>query len=356
MALERLRVDALRCLRQVDIALDPSLNYVFGPNGSGKTSLLESIHLLGRGRSFRTRQAARLLQRGAKVLSVYGETSGDDARRRKLGIQFSEGHLRVRIDGAAAESLTALTQALPVHIIDPKLHDLIEAGPSERRRYLDAGVFHVEHTYLGHWRTYRRVLGQRNAALKAGHLSNELDAWTLPLIAAGDEVHGARKRYVDALAPIVDRLGRRLLNTDLMLQYRPGWRQGIELAEALTETHERDQSTGFTQVGPHRANLKIRFESGDVKDAASRGQQKLVAAALVLAQVEQFELATGNRGTLLVDDPAAELDVGALERLLVEIDGVRAQRVLTGLGIDRLRPEPGYPVFHVEQGEVQPVL
>lgn len=355
MTVERLRVEAVRCLERVEIGLDERRNYFFGANGAGKTSLLEAVYLLGRGRSFRTRQTARLVQRGAGGLSVYGELAGSNGVER-LGIRFSKGRLEVRINGTPADGLAELAHALPVHVIDPKLHRLIEAGPSERRRYLDAGVFHVEQQYLGRWRAYRRLLGQRNAALQRGCSAAELEAWTGSFVEAGAAVDALRGAYVSELAQRAARLGRALLGAELRIEYRAGWRRGITLAEAVEESVARDRAAGFSQVGPHRADLRIGLSASEVRDCASRGQQKLVAAALVIAQVDLFEVRTGRSGTLLVDDPAAELDTASLDRLMGALDGLAAQLLITGLDAASLSPAAGFPVFHVEQGAVRPVL
>jgi len=355
MTVERLRIEAVRCLEHIEVALDARRNYFFGGNGAGKTSLLEAVYLLGRGRSFRTRQTARLVRVGADALSVYGEVGGDQ-RAQRLGVRFSSAGLEVRINGQTGAGLADLARALPVHVIDPKLHQLIEAGPSERRRYLDAGVFHVEPRYLELWRAYRRVLGQRNAALQRGCGDEELAAWTAPFVEAGSAVDELRGSYVAELAERALQLGRALLGSELLIAYRTGWRRGVSLGEAVAEATGRDRAAGFSQVGPHRADLKIGLAASEVRDSASRGQQKLVAAALVIAQVALFEARTGRRGTLLVDDPAAELDAVSLGRLLEALDGLEAQLLVTGLDKRTLIPREGFPVFHVERGTVHPVL
>ena len=217
-------------------------------------------------------------------------------------------------------------------------------------------MFHVEQAYLAAWRAYRRILGQRNAALKTGQRGAGLEVWTAAFIEAADAVDDARRRYIAGLADSVREVSGRLLGQVIDVEYRAGWRKGIGLAAALEESLQRDLTTGFTQVGPHRADLRIRSEVGEVRDSASRGQQKLVAAALVIGQVREFQRITGERATLLVDDPAAELDSGSLGRLLGEIEGLESQCVLTGLNEELLKPAAGCPVFHVEQGRVQTVL
>lgn len=356
MSLEHLRIGGVRCLSEVNLDLDSRRNYLWGPNGAGKTSCLEAIYLLSRGRSFRMRQTARLIQHGRRELSVFGVVVGPGGERRRLGAAFVDGHLSARIDGEPAASQAEMLRLLPVHVIDPRLHQLIEAGPSERRRYLDAGVFHVEHEFLNLWRHYRRVLGQRNAALKSGVPDGELDAWTEPFIEAGEAVNRIRSDYVAALARIASEQAAALVGHGVAIEYRPGWRREIGLAEAVAACRDRDRAIGFTQVGPHRADLRLEFDSGGIRETASRGQQKLVAAALVIAQVQLFEERTGRRSTVLIDDASAELDDAARQRLRTALEGLSSQQILTGLSVEALQPAAGYPVFHVKQGEVEPVV
>ena len=351
MALRRVRVVDLRCLAEVELALDPVRNYIYGPNGAGKTSILEAIFLLGRGRSFRTRQIRRLIRHGRPGLAVFGEVE-EGQRLRRIGVAFSQGHLEKRIDGEPAAGTAALVEILPVHTIDPSSHELIQGGPSERRRFLDWGVFHVEHGYLDAWRRYRRVLGQRNAALKKGAPPSELATWTLALGEAGAVIDGSRAAYVAELAPEVAQRGKALLDRPLTIDYDRGWPATVSLVDALRETESRDRLFGNTENGPHRADLAICLDGHRVHEEASRGQQKLAAAALVLGQATLFSRARGG-SALLIDDPAAELDGAALERLLLALDTVDAQLILTGLTPAQLPPHKASAMFHVERGEVR---
>ncbi len=352
MPLSRVRIQTFRCLTEVELALHPERNYIFGPNGAGKTSVLETIYLLGRGRSFRTRQNRRLIQRGSSGFSVYAELDDDGASRR-LGVGLGPNGLELRLDGATAPGIAALARLLPVHVIEPNLHQLIEGGPRQRRRFLEWGVFHVEQGYLKAWRGYRRVLGQRNAALKAGQGEEN---WNEGLLEAGQAVDQFRSGYVAELSAALEGLGEALLGYPLEVTYRSGWRSGLSFAEALRASTKRDRTVLATQVGPHRADLFISLGARGVRDEVSRGQQKLVAAGLVLAQIRVFAAGRGSGGVLLVDDPGAELDAAALEALISVLDEIPAQRVMTGISEASLAPESGYPVFHVEQGRVLPVL
>lgn len=354
MPLARIRIKALRCLTELELELGPERNFIYGPNGAGKTSILEGIFLLGRGRSFRTRQIRRLVRRGEEGFSVYGEVllSG---RRRRLGVAYVDGRLDKRIDGEPAGGTAALAGLLPVHVIDPGVHDLIQGGPSERRRFLDWGVFHVEPTYLEAWKRYRRHLSQRNAGLKSAIPPAELDAWTQGLIEAGEVVHEARKVYVGSLEALVAEHGRTLLGRTLTVEYLQGWRGDLTLHEAVTASESRDRFIGTTEVGPHRADLAVRLDGVRVSEEASRGQQKLAAAALILAQAELQARTRSDGDLLLVDDPAAELDEHSLGRLLMALQQVPAQLVVTALSPRHLPAAPGFPVFHVEHGGLRAV-
>jgi len=352
VSLSRLNVRSFRCLTHVELTLDSEQNFIFGPNGAGKTSLLEAVHVLGRGRSFRLRQNKRLIQRGAAAFSVYGEVK-TKSHSSRLGIRVDNDGRQLRLDGESGAAMASFARILPVYVIEPRVHLLIEGGPGERRRFLDWGVFHVEHGYIGAWRRYRRVLGQRNAALRSGQ---DASTWDEGLSLAGMHITGARIRYATQLRKALEGLGEGLLGQRLDLVYRTGWRADATLEGALRKSRPRDEHTGVTQVGPHRAELEIRLGERGVREEISRGQQKLAAAALVLAQVRVLAQSRGRGGILLVDDPAAELDARALRGFLLVLDTLPAQRIITGLSPASLPQSQGCRTFHVEQGEVRPML
>ncbi|MCY3731197.1 MAG: DNA replication/repair protein RecF [Rhodospirillaceae bacterium] len=346
MPLNRVSIESFRCLTRVELALHPERTYLFGPNGAGKTSLLEAVHVLGRGRSFRTRHTRRLIQHQRSGFSVFGEVRAEGAVHR-LGVGCRATGLELRLNGAPAPGTAAMARLLPVHVIEPNSHSLIEGSPGDRRRFLDWGVFHVEQSYLAAWRGYRRALSQRNAALKCGE---GVGSWDAGFVEAGTAVDRARRRYVEALGYAAAGLGEALLGQPLAVSYRAGWPQGMSLTEALAGSADRERAWGTTQVGPHRADLVIRLDARGVRDDVSRGQQKLIAAGLILAQTRVFAAGRGHGGVLLVDDPAAELDERALAGLISVLDELPVQQVITGLSQAALPAAPAYPVFHVEPG------
>ena len=353
MGLAELTVDNVRCLEHLELSLHPHRNLIWGGNGSGKTSLLEAIFLLGRGRSFRTRNSERLIRHGQSQLVVFGRT--EDVPPRALGVQVSrvEG-TRARISGTATASLTELTQAFPVQVIDPGIHQLVEEGGYRRRRWLDWAVFHVEPSFADHWARYTRALKQRNAALKAQPAQAEV--WNPELARLGESISEARRAVVDRLQPHWRFVVSSLVALDVELHYSRGWSQEVPLVEALKSAYPRDQARGLTHPGPHRGDVQIRLNGRPAREVLSRGQQKLVAIAMTLAQLYLLRDLGLPAATLLLDDPAAELDGVHLATFIERVRELACQLVLTALQSDFAAFGMPDRVFHVEQGKVQAVV
>jgi DNA replication and repair protein RecF len=350
MSLRRLQVTDFRCLQSAALDLDSRFTLISGANASGKTSVLEAIYILGRGRSFRTRRLEHLIRRGSDRFVVFGEVEGL-GRQSSLGVEGSAAGVRAKLGGAKAASLAELAPLLPVQIIDPEIHRLIEEGPSRRRRFLDWGVFHVEPRFVGDWQRFQQVLKQRNAALKSQQPRDVIAAWDGDLVRYGEAVSAARSGYVTKLAVHAVSVAKSLLGMELSLSYRPGWLRDLSLSEALRQSWKQDQESGGTQVGPHRAELGIRLDGSSVKDRISRGQQKLLAAALLLAQVRMFPADSPVRPSLLLDDPAAELDNERLAGLISEVGSQSVQLVVTALHPEfSALGEPGLRYRMVEGG------
>lgn len=353
MSLSRLQVTDFRCLQSAELQPDAHFTLISGPNASGKTSLLEAIYVLGRGRSFRTRRLEHLIRQGVESFVAFGEVE-TSTRRVPMGVEGSRNGIRAQIDGDKPSSLAELALFLPVQIIDPEVHHLIDEGPSRRRRFLDWGVFHVEQSFVGHWQRYQLVLKQRNAALKARQPRGVVSVWDSDLVRSGELLGAARSRYVSLLSPSADAIGRSLLGMELSLSYRSGWLKGQSMADALQQSWSHDLETGATQVGPHRAELGIRLDGMPVKDRISRGQQKLLAAALLIAQLKLFPEASPVLPTLLLDDPAAELDDERLANLIREVSSQSVQLIITTLhGEFPAFGEPGRR-YKMNGGQVSP--
>jgi DNA replication and repair protein RecF len=266
--------------------------------------------------------------------------------------------MEARVSGRPVSGVAELATILPAQAIDPEVHRLVEGGPQERRRFLDWGVFHVEPSFVDHWRRYQRALRQRNAALRTHQAPAVVRAWDPELIEAGRLVSDYRTRYMTHLAPRVAEVGARLLGEPVEISLSQGWSADRTLEEATTASWVRDSERGLTHSGPHRADLTVRFSGVAARDRVSRGQQKLAAASLLLGQLRCDAEQGSDVAALLVDDPAAELDSGNLERLLSEVVDLPAQLFVTALdpGNPSLNYLPATRRFHVEHGSVTRLL
>ena len=357
MSLDSLGIEDFRCIEKAELGLHDRCNLISGENASGKTSLLEAVFVMGRGRSFRTARTEALIRNGASAFQLTAKVNRDGWVR-PLGLRFGREGMEGRHAGRPISGLAELATILPAQAIDPEVHRLIEGGPQERRRFLDWGVFHVEPNFVDHWRRYQRALRQRNAALKAGAAPQVVRAWDPELLEAGLEVARARERYVTSLAPHVAATAERLLDGRVEISLQQGWSAERSLADSLESSWSRDRERGLTHAGPHRADLAIRFEKLPARDRVSRGQQKLAAAALLLGQLRCDADLGSSVAALLVDDPAAELDAGHLERLLQEVVSLPAQLFITALDPENaaLQGLPAGHRFHVEHGSVRRLI
>jgi DNA replication and repair protein RecF len=353
MSLDSVGIEDFRCIERAELALHERCNLISGENASGKTSLLEAIFVLGRGRSFRTAKAETLIRHGSAAFQLTARIRGEGSSR-PLGLRLGRDGIEARYSGRPVSGLAELATILPAQAIDPEVHRLIEGGPQERRRFLDWGVFHVEPNFVEHWRRYQRALRQRNAALKVGAVPAAIKAWDPELIEAGELVAASRARYLQALAPHVAATAERLLGSPLDIALHRGWSAERSLQESIEASWGRDRERALTHVGPHRADVGVRFAGVPARDRISRGQQKLAAASLLLGQLRCDAELGSSVAALLVDDPAAELDAGNLERLLKEVVSLPAQLFVTALDPHNpaLANLPEGHRFHVEHGSV----
>lgn len=360
MLITRLDLRNVRNLATVSLQPGAGLNLLLGDNGAGKTSVLEGLHLLAYGRSFRGRVRDGLVQRGADALELYAEwTPSPEARPRKAGLRHTGSAWEGRLDGAPVPHLGELCAALMVVSFEPGSHALISGSSEVRRRFLDWGLFHVEQDFLKQWRRYARALKQRNALLKGGAGGSQLDAWDAELADAAAPLDGRREAYLQRLQHGLQRIAA-LLAPALgppQLVFQPGWRRSdMSLADALLVARDRDRSMGHTSVGPHRADWKIEFAERSDQSLLSRGQAKQAALSCLLAQAGDCAAQTGGAWPVIaLDDLASELDRHHQHQVLHYLVEVGAQVMLTGTEVPDHWPEAlvrDARVFHVERGNI----
>ncbi len=361
MALTKLGIRNFRNLHHVDLEPSEDLNLIIGQNASGKTSLLEAIYFLGRARSFRTHRSDRLVEKGQKSLSVFAQQQLENGKKVPFGVQKDPKMVQIRINEQKINKVADLVKNLPLQLIHPNSHQLLEEGPRYRRQFLDWGVFHVEHRFYPVWHRYQAALKQRNMALRQSSAKELIQVWDKELIESGNLLHQMRTEYVNELQLLLKSYIEPVLGPlDLGIHYQAGWAKELTLEEAIVRSLENDMDRGFTGVGPQRADISIKIDGVLASERISRGQQKILVTCLLLAQAGLFNEKTGRKCVLLIDDVAAELDPDNRNRLLQVLHGMKVQMFLTSIEKKTLLPMRAYSstskMFHVEHGKLTDVV
>jgi len=351
--IKKLQIENIRNLARVDIDPSPTLNVLFGVNGAGKTSVLESLVVLSRGRSFRTNQANELIGPDGDIFRVFAESQNHSQQTCRLGLERSGKHWRARKNGSDLSQLSQLTRELPLVVMEPNSHLLVSGPPEIRRKYLDWGMFHVEHTFLDTWRRFSKILKQRNAALRLRQ-EGVLESIDEVFCELGSRLGLMRRSHSQAISEKVLAMLKDLspgLET-IQLEYSDGWAKKT-LRESLLAGREGDLVRGSTGSGPHRADVSISYRESPARSVLSRGEQKVLSAALLLSQVEILS-EKGEEPIVLLDDLASEFDQDHYEQVLT--GSLKGGRQVWVTGIQERSVEIDHKTFHVKHGEVQEMI
>jgi DNA replication and repair protein RecF len=361
MTIASLRITNFRNLTAIDfIPCLTGLNILYGNNGSGKTSLLEAIHFLGLGRSFRSVEKTQLIKQTADKFSIFSQLVNDLQRQVPIGIERQmNGAVRLRIAEKDTSSLTELASYLPLRIINSQSHQLLESGPSNRRKFLDWGLFYQSDSFLSCWRHFERALKQRNMVLSNKRPKQELNVWTNELVKYGMVLDQLRRDYIADLTPLMLELTEELLGIPhLEIIYQSGWNEGMDFAAVLNDYYLEECRAGHTLIGPHRADLTVFFGTLPVKHFLSRGQQKLLICAMIMAQGKLLFQRTNKKLIYLVDDLPAELDVLSQQKLITLLAQQQTQVFITAIERESIyqvistKLDIPIKVFHVEHGGI----
>lgn len=361
--LRKLAITNLRNISAAELGPSPGFNLFCGVNGSGKTSILEAIHLLALGRSFRGHIQKPVIKEGETTAVIYGETSDAQA----LGIQRSvRGPQLIHINGKRSDSLATLTRYLPLLLINAETFQILEGAPRERRQFLDWGVFHVEQPFFSFWRHAKIALLNRNNLLKADALLSEIEPWSNELVKNAQHIDNLRSAYACSLEVELAALVATLLGDEFSqkfhFKYIRGWSPESDLSEQLEREIIKDRKYGFTSSGPHKADLNFRFGNFNASDVLSRGQLKLLICALKIAQSRLLYKSTAKHCILLIDDLPAELDAANRKKVCTLLAELQDQIFLSAVEEESLLPyvlsddqgmQAHYKVFHVKHGIIK---
>ena len=352
--MEEIEIADLRNLRHVRLGLGPGLNVFAGRNAQGKTSLLEAVALLSRGRSFRTDEVRTLIRTGASGLRARG-LARHEGHATALEVELSAQGRRLRVDGREVPP-RAYQGRLEVIVYSTERLKVIRGPMRERRQYIDRGAAALWPAYRQGLRDYERVVQQRNALLEAGGAG--LEAWDDRLVALGATLRHRRGAYVARLRSGLERALHPEGETYVVAldpAASPEGEAGEQhrLSEELAVRARDERRARRTLVGPHRDEVALTVDGADAATHASAGQCRSLLLALSLATLELYQAELGSPAVALLDDLDSELDDERAAALCTEV--ARRGQALVTTAHPRwaaLLREVGR-VFAVEQGEVR---
>ena len=357
MSLGRIDIGHFRCLSEESFRPSANINVFTGQNGSGKTSILEALYMLGTAKSFRTSKIRDVIQHGHRSLCISADSNVEAGRAVRLGFEWSvDDGARLRFDEGKSGTVSELARRLPTILLTPDTHVEFFSSPKARRRMMDMALFHVKHEYFSVWKKYHLALRCRNRLLRQNAGGAEIKAWNAEISVHGQVLHRHRQEFLEELSNIVIKMES--LSTDAMspsVVYLPGWDTEYGLCDALDRALHVDLVRGHTSFGPHRGDLVIKINGKAVEKYHSRGQLKVIAFKVYIAVTEFIRANIGTPPLLLIDDFFADLDIAAREKMILEIVNLDIQSLLTAVEAGSIprAANSWMQMFHVERGVIR---
>lgn len=352
MWVKQLTAQKLRSFSEIDIELDAGINIFTGPNGAGKTSVLEALDVLSRGKSFRCSSLSPILQFDQKPLIIHATVMNGEDQALQAGVQYSPNQTLIKLNQQKIDKWSQLASELPIIDIHPESYLLITGAPEYRRKYLAWGAFHVEPSFVSAWQKYHRALKQRNECLKQNNYK-EAANWHPMMAESATWIVKIFQQYIEAITPyIVDFIDYFGFEELVEVDFEAGWDRTQPFHKALeVELSERNVTT---TIGPHRCDLKLHWQGQKFAKSSSRGQQKVLALAMKLAQASLLQERINKTPIYLIDELAAELDEARCAAALEVIASLNAQALITSVTPEsiNLSSQHSAKKFHVEHGHV----
>lgn len=350
MGIKRLHLHDFRNLNEIELSFGPTMNIISGPNGSGKTSILEAIYLLSTGRSFRASVNRHFIAHEQASTTLYAELFSGDS----IGLEKNRSaQARIRVNQESLQNMSGLARLLPLQLMEPGSYQLIDDVSVYRRQFLHWGLFHVEPSFYLSWQSYQRALKQRNYGLRHQASLRDLEPWTRECHVHGSALLSQYEAYLSEWIPLfLETLNNLMPELVIQVQLASGWKSDHSLFDAMTEDYQLDREQGYTHHGPHRADLKFSTDQGLVKQSFSRGQKKILLLAMKLSQGKLLFQQNQKQTIYLIDDLAAELDDRHRHQLAETLGTINAQTIITTVNANQLLGfgNGDHKLFHVERG------
>lgn len=353
MSIRQLSLNNFRNLLPATLNFHQNINIIYGDNASGKTSLLEALHVICQGNSFKSKTMDLCIQHRKDDFLIFSQFNNY-----KAGISRFKKKSNIRVDGETIHRLSDLAILTPVRIINNDSFNLVSGQPGLKRDYMDWYLFHVEHGFQKIRSEYFYALKQRNMILKTKKNIKQVYYWEKYLIDNASIIRKTRKGYVDNILKIIQSELNSLTNDlNLFIDYKVGWNELKNLDDVFDEQRQKDIYLGYTRYGIHRDDLILKSDNHEVKDILSRGQLKRLSVALVIAQIIHLRKNSNKSIIVLIDDISSELDFQSLQTVLIILERLDVQVFITSINAIKnpFSKDKEYKMFHVEHGMIKTV-
>ncbi len=354
MYFESIELENFRNYEILSLEPDPKLNIITGKNAQGKTNLLESLYIMGMGRSFRTNKDSEMI----KFEKEYSRTRAvvkDEDKETEIEIIYNQEGKIIKVDGLKLSRTVDLLENVYVVVFSPEDLRIVKDGPEHRRRFLDRELCQIKPMYYSDLGNYKKILKQRNSYLKEDAIDRDLfEVFDESLVNYGIRIIEERKRFTERLYGICGGIHKDISNgkEKLAVRYETDVKDRESFREKLKESFETDRVRGYTSVGPHKDYLGIFINGKDIRIYGSQGQQRTASLSMKLAEVELIKNETGQNPVLLLDDVFSELDAGRQKYLIESMKGVQIFVTATGIEEGLMDIMPDGNVYYVDNGKI----
>lgn len=346
MPLESLQIRSLRCIEDLQLQTHARWNWLVGANGAGKSTVLEALHILGTGQTWR--HGPRNLLRDGKSEYLLSARMPDHF----LALRRRGEEREIRYDGESIRSAWELLDIMPLQSLHSENSHFVAGSAEDRRRIMDWGIYYVDAHYGQIFREYRRALAQRNAWLKQPHGQSP---WDTALAEAGESIQQRRQDYLLRVEAHLHKLWAAWSGSadTLSLHVQSGWKEGLTLRESLLRDLGSDREMGYTHSGPHRANLVFRIRQKLALDILSRGQLRVLGLAYRIAQLCLIQESGYQLPVILIDDFAAELDQSARIWWMDQLNRLGVQVFAAVTATDQIPAGEAGKQFYLAHGQLE---
>lgn len=365
MYIDRLELENFRNYGKQTFEFSSGVNIIYGSNAQGKTNAAEAVFYACTGYSPRATRDKQVIKYGEERARVYARAVSALAGNIGAQIEFyAEGGRKMFLNGAPVAKTGELIGNINAVMFNPQELKLVQQSPEDRRRFMDISLSQINRRYFYALQKYKKILAQRNVLLKNSDkdlVFSTLPVWDEQLASVAAAILFDRNAYVDELRPLCVKAHAEVScgSEKLEIENENKFYGSVDeikeqLKNALFERMERDMEAGFTTIGPHRDDLKIKLDGTDLRIYGSQGQQRTAALSLKLAEVEIFKKRFGEAPVLILDDAMSELDRNRRERLLDFLKGI--QTIVTCTDADEELLAFADKVFCVKKGEIEKSL